>query len=144
MSSNTTLLKIINGVIGTYVPKSINGKEIFIGTVVTLPPGDPSKGDTWAIGFDVTVEDCDDQNGNLLCFDGQDWHCVEPDRVAVGEITPAEFVSLLTQREIRIASEEAAELAELMKKPDPVVKAEEDEGGESWADEEEPADLATV
>lgn len=95
MSSNKTLSKFINGVLGTYVPKSLDGVEIFIGSTVVLP--EPNETDQWNHGnFSAIVEDCDDKTGDLLVIDAEgDYWAVEPDRVLVnGELDIAEVVAL--------------------------------------------------
>lgn len=98
--NNNTLSLLVNGVAQAYTPKSINGQDIFIGTNVTLLT--PEKGDNWFHGRTATVEDCDDKTGNLLVIDNDgDFHCVEPDRVAVGEFVMSDITVLETARRER-------------------------------------------
>lgn len=107
--NNNTLSLLVNGVAQAYTPKSINGQDIFIGTTVTLLT--PEKGDNWFHGRTATVEDCDDKTGNLLVIDNDgDFHCVEPDRVAVGEFNMSDVTVLETLRAERIANELKNEL----------------------------------
>lgn len=104
------LAMIVNGSTVSYTPKSLNGIDITVGTVVTLPPGDKSIGDTWSIGFNATVDDCDDLTGSLLVVDSSgEWFSVEPDRVVVGDVSPEEFNRLLSERDARISEAAAIE-----------------------------------
>jgi len=112
-STKTTLAMIVNGSIVNYTPKSLNGIEITVGTVVTLPPANKSLGDNWDLGISAKVEDCDDRTGDLMVFDGSEWFCVEPDRVVVGDVSPEEFNRLLSERDARLDAELESEEKEV-------------------------------
>lgn len=125
MSSNKTLSKLTNGVSGPYVPKSLDGIEIYIGATVILP--EPNETDMWNHGnFSATVEDCDDQTGDLLVIDAEgDYWAVEPDRVLVnGELS---FEELAAFEKIR--DDAKAEQAALDAEAEAVQQSKDEKNG---------------
>ncbi len=131
--TSTTLSRLVNGSRESYVPKSLDDMEIFVGTSVKL--GTPNKSDKWAFGTVVTVDDCDEKTGDLLCVDSVgNWHAVEPDRVTVGELSNGDICVLEVFRLDRLVKIEEAEQAALLESVRPKKKNEE-ESAESSDDE---------
>jgi hypothetical protein len=134
MTSTSPLTIIRNGSHESYIPKSLDEKEIFLGSTVKL--GTPGKYDTWTFGTVVKVEDCDDKTGDLLCLDtGGNWHAVEPDRVTVDQAIPdGDICAMEVFRLDRIVKAEEAEMARILatELPKPVKKEEETAEDLSW------------
>ena len=120
----------------TYIPKSLNGIELFIDSVVTLPYGEKERGDTWHGSFNVTVKDSDTWSGDVMCQDESgEWFVIEADRVTVGEISTEEVSRLTNERDARL-KKEWEDLINSQEEHIAAVAATAEDVSEDWNDEE--------
>jgi hypothetical protein len=138
MTSTENTLTILNadGNPVTYIPKSLNSIELFIGSVVTLPYGEKERGDTWHGSFNVTVKDSDTWSGDIMCQDESgEWFVIEADRVTVGEISDDEVSRLTSERDARL-KKEWEDMINSQEEPIVDVAATVEDIGEDWNNEE--------